>query len=670
MHKLRFRQVHLDFHTSPAIPGIGSSFDRKQWQDTLKAGHVDSITAFAKCHHGWSYHETKVGKMHPHLDFDLLRAQFDASKEIDVNVPIYLSAGLDNCITEEHPEWQEIGFDGRYITGDITHASFHRMCFNSPYLDYLCDQIREVVELFPGCDGIFLDIISQAQCCCNWCLKVMEEHGLDAEKEEDRKQCAAIALDRYYKETTAAAKSNNRDMPIFHNSGHVSPARKDILKYFSHLELESLPTGGWGYDHFPMSAKYCQNLEHDFLGMTGKFHTTWGEFGGYKHPNALRYECDAMIAFGAKCSVGDQLHPDGALDISTYNIIGDAFADVEAKEPWCENAEQVAEIGLFSAESVGEPRDNHTDKGAARVLLENHYLFDIVDKDMDFSKYRVLILPDCISVDSELKAKIDTFLADGGRLLLTGTSGVNEDGTDFLFDTGATYESNGQYQPDFILPREDLRASFVDSPLVMYLPAHRIRVNDGESLGNVYEPYFNRNYRHFCSHQHAPPRPEPSGFDCGVQKGSVIYLAHPAFSLYAGFGAVAYKEYLNNVISLLLDGEPTLETNLPSSGRVTMTRQEQENRSIIHLLYADKITRGSPMQFSGDNIAKGGKSLEIIEDLQPIRDNKLIVRSGHPIEKVSLEPEGRDLPFEQNGNQVKIQLDEFTCHAMIVLHYG
>ena len=28
----------------------------------------------------------------------------------------------------------------------------------------------------------------------------------------------------------------------------------------THLELESLPTGGWGYDHFPLSARYAQTL--------------------------------------------------------------------------------------------------------------------------------------------------------------------------------------------------------------------------------------------------------------------------------------------------------------------------------------------------------------------------------------------------------------------------
>lgn len=49
---MRFRQVHLDFHTSEAIDRIGSRFEKEQFQQMLKLGHVDSITVFSKCHHG------------------------------------------------------------------------------------------------------------------------------------------------------------------------------------------------------------------------------------------------------------------------------------------------------------------------------------------------------------------------------------------------------------------------------------------------------------------------------------------------------------------------------------------------------------------------------------------------------------------------------------------
>ena len=43
---LRFRQVHLDFHTSPAIPGIGKAFDNSMAQKRPPASlHVAFIAS-------------------------------------------------------------------------------------------------------------------------------------------------------------------------------------------------------------------------------------------------------------------------------------------------------------------------------------------------------------------------------------------------------------------------------------------------------------------------------------------------------------------------------------------------------------------------------------------------------------------------------------------------
>ena len=78
---MRFRQVHLDFHTSEMIADIGKNFKKEEFQAALKKGHIDSITLFSKCHHGWSYHPTKANKTHPCLDFDLFGEQIKAAKE-------------------------------------------------------------------------------------------------------------------------------------------------------------------------------------------------------------------------------------------------------------------------------------------------------------------------------------------------------------------------------------------------------------------------------------------------------------------------------------------------------------------------------------------------------------------------------------------------------------
>ncbi len=427
MNQIPCRQIHLDFHTSPEIPGIGADFDKQHWQETLLAGHVSSVTVFATCHHGMAYYDTKLGNKHPHLEFDLLRAQVDACHEVGIKTPVYLTAGVNNHASHAHPQWREVDHEGRY-TGwakSPVEAGFHKLCFNSPWLDLLCEQIREVGELFPDAHGIFLDIISQNACCCRWCLASMAEAGLDPRNADDRETQAEASLLRYYEATTAAVRDTHPGMGVFHNSGHVTRGRRDLLPFFSHLELESLPTGGWGYDHFPLSARYVAQLPFEALGMTGKFHTTWGEFGGFKTPDALRYECAAMMAHGVGCSVGDQLHPSGKLDESTYRIVGAAYAEVERAEPYCRGAEAIADVGLLSTAAFfpERGRESDADNGASRILLENHVLFNVLDREMDFTPYRLLILPDEVPVDDELGQKLDAYLAGGGKLLLSGAPG-------------------------------------------------------------------------------------------------------------------------------------------------------------------------------------------------------------------------------------------------------
>jgi hypothetical protein len=44
---------------------VGDQFDATTFFDTLESAKVNSIALFAKCHHGYSYFNTKVGTHHP-----------------------------------------------------------------------------------------------------------------------------------------------------------------------------------------------------------------------------------------------------------------------------------------------------------------------------------------------------------------------------------------------------------------------------------------------------------------------------------------------------------------------------------------------------------------------------------------------------------------------------
>ena len=649
MDSFRRRQVHLDFHTSPLIPGIGSNFSKEEWQAALKAGHVNSITVFSKCHHGWAYHPTGANEMHPNLSFDLLGAELEACKEIGVRAPVYISAGLDEKEAVRHHEWLNRNYDNYDKPADFSRPGYHLLCFNTPYLDKLLAQIDEVMVRYNPCE-IFLDIVGERTCVCEYCRKDMEEQGIDWRNEAEAFAFGQKVYRHYLDEVERVVHARNPETTIFQNSGHLTKGRRDLIDTIEEPELESLPTGGWGYDHFPLSAAYARTVRKNFLGMTGKFHKSWGEFGGFKHPNALRYEAALSLACGAGCSIGDQMHPDGRLNMSTFNLIGKAYAEVEAKEPWCDGAKFVPDIAVLSAESIYGSRANgmgDADIGANRILLETHRLYDFVDADADFSPYRLMILPDYIPVDAVLKAKLDAFLASGGKLLLSGESGLGEDGK-FVFNTGAEYCGKNEFNPNYLVPCYDCVNGI--TPYIMRANSYLIKNEGAEVVAKGKNPYFNRTAEHFCSHQHAPDA--PGEYPAAVINGSIAYIGWDIFRGYALYGDFHIKELVNHIVCRLMDNDFTLDVSLPDKGVATLF--EQNGRKILHLLYAHTTLRG--------------KDTEVIEDIVPIYNISVSVKMSEP-SKVVIVPEGKEIPFEYNGGRVSFTVPELNLHTMVSIEY-
>lgn len=666
---MRFRQIHLDFHTSEKIPSVGEKFDPKQWQEMLKRGHVDSVTVFSKCHHGCSYHDTSVGFKHPGLKFDLLARQIEASKAIGVKTPIYISAGFDEYAARVHPEWVVVQKDGS--AGNPLHAGWKLMNFNSPYLDYLCAQIEEVVEKFDGGDGIFLDIIAPWKSFDQKSLRDMRENGIDPEDDEQTSQWAHTVLQKYYERTTASCKNKNADLPVFHNSGHISKGAGEVLKWQSHLELESLPTGGWGYDHFPISAKYVATLDRTYLGMTGKFHTTWGEFGGFKRPEALRYECGAMLAFGARCSIGDQLHPSGEMNQDTYNLIGAAYSEVEQNESYVVGAKPVSEIALVSPEAArgggfsGHTTKNDAEEGAARMLLELHHQFDVIDLDRELDGYKLLIVPDEISLAGDLLTKVQTFIDKGGRVLLSGASGVNEARNGFVVDAGVELVGKGEWDPDYIIPTDLSPTPRVRGPFVIHGGAWNVKPQAGTKvLAQRAATYFNRTWEHFCSHQHTPDS-EVLEYPAVTSNGKVAYFAHNIFTSYRHLGQPLYRDLVADAIVALLGTTATQFQNFPSQARAALTEQSAASRYVLHLLYATPVKRGGEQA----RFAAAETMVEIIEDLVPLHDVKCFVQVDQEINAVKLAPSGEALEYSQDNGEVRFTVPKFECHQMVELTY-
>ena len=75
------KTFNLDFtFRAPTCTDIAVDFDPESFADTLERAHVDSVTCFARCHHGYIYYDTKKNpeRKHPHLKRHLLEEQIEA----------------------------------------------------------------------------------------------------------------------------------------------------------------------------------------------------------------------------------------------------------------------------------------------------------------------------------------------------------------------------------------------------------------------------------------------------------------------------------------------------------------------------------------------------------------------------------------------------------------
>jgi len=278
---LRQRQVHLDFHTPGNIPDIGVDFDPEVFAETVRGAHIGSMTVFSRCHHGYCYHPTDVGTMHPGLSFDLMGAQIAALHGVGILAPIYITVGWDELMADTHPEWLQIDSEERICRirpGDLT--SWRLLDLASPYLDYVYDQTAEVLERYGPVDGIFFDILLQAPDGNHsvWRRRRMAAEGIDP---DDAPAVADLAT-RIEREAMARlaglVRERNPEATLFFNSRLRADRDPELgsraeLGWYSHIEIESLSTGGWGYNHFPLVSSFFQTFDLPVLGMTGIFHT-------------------------------------------------------------------------------------------------------------------------------------------------------------------------------------------------------------------------------------------------------------------------------------------------------------------------------------------------------------------------------------------------------------
>ena len=656
------RQVHLDFHTSEHLKNIGEKFDKASWQKALVDAHVSSINIFAKGHHGYSYYPTKVGTQHPNLRFDLLKSQLEASHEIGIKTPFYFAVGWSVLDAVTHPEWVIKNKNGKSKKGDLIQSlnaedpypnfTWELLMPEGGYLEMILKQTEELCKNYE-LDGFWYDIIPNNAINYNAYSRAgFKKAGIDIDNDLEVEMHHVEKLKFFMASCNAIIKKYHPDASIFYNwSTHMNNSntfKYKLYEYNTSYDLEDLPTTWEGYNEFPLRAKYFSNMGKPVTGMSGKFHTAWGEFGGFKYPNALKYEAASMIAFGANVNFGDQLHPSGIIDSETYKNIGSAFSYVKSIEAFGPGGKQVAKTGLWMT------FDNHTEQATSLLLLDTQTNYVVVNNLKDWSDLELIIIPSKPNLSAKNVETLNQFVADGGKLLVLGEGALKRDKSGFALDVGGTYLGKASYDVDYTVVSEALSKNVVRSPFLNYMPAIKIKPDANvKLLATIREPYFSRTKAHYTSHQNTPYNLQPATHPAIYRDGNIMVVAHPLDKMYLKYGAQIHRELFKNTLDALLT-TPMVRANLPSSGRVNLLHFPEKNRYVAHLLYAVPVQRGVA---------------QVIDDLVPIYDTTVEIMLKENIKKAYLMPGNIELNTTKSNDKMSVIIPKFTCHTALVLEY-
>jgi hypothetical protein len=322
--------------------------------------------------------------------------------------------------------------------------------------------------------------------------------------------------------------------------------------------------------------------------------------------------------------------------------------------------EQYSEGGLPAASlALWLSQTEAQDEGVSRMLLETHTDYDVVGPEEDLARYEAIVLTGSPCLDASGVARLERYLAGGGRLLVLGRGALDAAGTRFQLPVGATYAGPARVVEDYTElrggDRSVLRGLFVAGPFLNYSAAIRVTPDRGtEVLADVVEPYFDRTYARYCSHLNTPYKTEPAGHPAALRSGNVVLLTHDLGAMYHAHGARIHRELFKAALDLV-HTRPMVRASLPSAGRVSLLHQKDRRRYVLHLLYAPPLQRGRCL---------------VIEDIPPLRDVAVSVAVPEKVTRASLVPGGKAVTTKPaKDGSLAFTVPEMRGHCAVVMEY-
>ena len=380
------------------------------------------------------------------------------------------------------------------------------------------------------------------------------------------------------------------------NQGSYGLAKRaQLIDYTDH---EALFTDAvhYGYHYFPTMIRYARGFGIPIYGLTVCYKDFWADFGGLKLPAQLHTEVATYVAQGARCDIGDQVHPNGQLDPAVYHVIGQAYRHIERLEPYLEQAVPVTEAALLASGGDLETPCNEMNFGWVKLLTESRIMFDIVERDTKWEeRYALLILPENLWVDQAMVGRLRSFISAGGAVVATHRSGLAA-GTEksWLEPYGLHYEGMSPFTPAYMVPRVNFTGP--SYAYALYEGASQWRVESPAiTLAVLGEPLFQRSPEHYNSHSQTP-FDHTTSYAALARSGRVALVAFPVGQGYYNQGFWIYRRAFQKALSEVLP-VPLVQSDAHISTELSLTHQAakpnagRKERYLMHIINYSPVRR-------------------------------------------------------------------------------
>ena len=614
------RKIHLDFHTGGFIKDIAKDFNPDSFAISLKNSYVNSVVLFAKCHHGYSYNNTKIGTRHPGLDFDLLKAQIDACHKYGITTMVYFSVAVDELwATTEDNQQQAFGSDRR--------GHFYRVDVDTekPYVsDYLWPMIDEVVKNY-DLDGFWFDFPGN-------------DNFVDqtVKRIRDIKPGIIVAYNQQW------------------NKSRAELSKLDLLEIESWMQ--KLPLY-----HVPYLARYARGAV-PLTGISIRFLNMWGDMGALVDEQKMMFDAATLLANGCLVTVGDHLHPYGKLEPAIYQRIKSVMEYAEKVEPYVYKAQSIPYIALFK--HVDDDDQSHTTtESVAAILLDAGIHFDVIDATSDIKDYKAIVIDDAAAIGKDYLAKLNQYVQSGGNLIVSG-----QPSTEFAKLMGIQVYSDIKNEPAYFNIQNKYFPSLTSFNYYSFENMVVVKpVENTEILAPLTWP-LNHGTIHASGHRQSPACDQPSGYAAITKrelgKGNILFTAASLPVIYAEHGFSDMKKIFEDLIYRVIpESQRLIEVESSAPVEVSLTRQG--DRIIIHFVHCSQGRRSNALT-DLDNYTHREPIIDGTSMLTNVNVylNKELYTGG----KIYSLLDNKVIKTLDNGDgRIRIQLPDFSLSQVLII---